>query len=73
MNIITIKKEDDLFPMALKAIGDNCPDVIYAMGNVELLKADNMVAIIGSRKATRQGNSAAYSLDACLLMEKQLL
>ena len=30
MNIITIKKEDDLFPMALKAIGDDCPNVIYA-------------------------------------------
>ena len=61
MNIITIKKEDDLFPMAFNAIGDDCPDVIYAMGNVELLKADNMVAIIGSRKATRQGNGAAHT------------
>ena len=73
MNIITIKKEDDLFPMALKAIGDDCPNVIYAMGNVELLKADNMVAIIGSRKATRQGNGAAYSLGVKSAKEGKII
>ncbi len=60
------QKDDELFPVALKAIGNECPDTIYALGNLELLKSDNMVAIIGSRKASRQGNNAAYSLGAKL-------
>ena len=59
MEIITITKKDPRFPNALKAIGNECPDRIYAIGNIELLKSDNMVAIIGSRKASRRGNNAA--------------
>ena len=31
-------------------------------GNLDLLKSEHMVAIIGSRKATRAGNSKAYEL-----------
>ena len=60
--IITINKEDELFPEAFKAIGEDCPERIYAMGNLDLLKRERMVAIIGSRKATRTGNSKAYDL-----------
>lgn len=60
--IITINKEDELFPEAFKAIGEDCPERIYAMGNLDLLKREHMVAIIGSRKATRTGNSKAYNL-----------
>lgn len=60
--IITINKEDELFPEAFKAIGDDCPERIYAMGNLDLLKRERMVAIIGSRKATRTGNNKAYDL-----------
>ena len=60
--IITINKEDELFPEAFKAIGEDCPEKIYAMGNLDLLKRDHMVAIIGSRKATKTGNSKAYDL-----------
>ena len=60
--IITINKEDELFPDAFKAIGEDCPERIYAMGNLDLLKREHMVAIIGSRKATRTGNSKAYDL-----------
>ena len=60
--IITINKEDEFFPEAFKAIGEDCPERIYAMGNLDLLKRENMVAIIGSRKATRTGNSKAYDL-----------
>ena len=62
--IITINKEDELFPEAFKAIGEDCPERIYAMGNLDLLKRERMVAIIGSRKATRTGNSKAYDLGA---------
>lgn len=57
--IITINKEDELFPEAFKAIGEDCPERIYAMGNLDLLKRERMVAIIGSRKATRTGNRKA--------------
>ena len=60
--IITINKEDEFFPEAFKAIGEDCPERIYAMGNLDLLKRERMVAIIGSRKATRTGNSKAYDL-----------
>ena len=60
--IITINKEDEFFPEAFKAIGEDCPERIYAMGNLDLLKREHMVAIIGSRKTTRTGNSKAYDL-----------
>lgn len=60
--IITINKEDEFFPEAFKAIGEDCPERIYAMGNLDLLKREHMVPIIGSRKATRTGNSKAYDL-----------
>ena len=62
--IITIKKDDELFPEAFKAIGDDCHSQIYVMGNVNLLKETKYVAIIGARKATRAGNSKAYELGA---------
>ena len=60
--IITINKEDEFFPEAFKAIGEDCLERIYAMGNLDLLKREHMVAIIGSRKATRTGNNKAYDL-----------
>lgn len=60
--IITINKEDEFFPEAFKAIGEDCLERIYAMGNLDLLKREHMVAIIGSRKATRTGNIKAYDL-----------
>ena len=62
--IFTIKKDDELFPEAFRAIGDDCHSQIYVMGNVNLLKETNYVAIIGVRKATRAGNSKAYELGA---------
>ena len=64
--IITINKEDELFPEAFKAIGEDCPERIYAMGNLDLLKREHMVAIIGSRKATRTGNSKATTLASAM-------
>lgn len=62
--IVTIKKTDELFPDAFKAIGEDCPETIYAMGNLDLLRVERRVAIIGSRKATRAGCSKAYDLGA---------
>ena len=60
--IITINKNDELFPESFRTIGEECPEKIYAMGKLDLLKSEHMVAIIGSRKATRAGNSKAYEL-----------
>ncbi len=60
--ITTINKNDELFPESFRAIGEDCPERIYAMGNLDLLKSEHMVAIIGSRKATKAGNSKAYDL-----------
>ena len=60
--IITINKNDELFPESFRAIGEECPERIYVMGDLDLLKSEHMVAIIGSRKATRAGNSKAYEL-----------
>jgi hypothetical protein len=60
--ILTINKNDELFPESFRAIGKDCPERIYVMGNLDLLKSEHMVAIIGSRKATRAGNSKAYEL-----------
>ena len=68
--IITINKEDEFFPEAFKAIGEDCPERIYAMGNLDLLKREHMVAIIGSRKATRTGNSKAYNLGISYAFQK---
>ena len=62
--IFTIKKDDELFPEAFRAIGDDCHSQIYVMGKVNQLKKNNYVAIIGARKATRAGNSKAYELGA---------
>ena len=53
--IIEIDKTSELFPQSLLAIGDDCPEKLYLMGNVELLKAEKTVAIIGARAADRNG------------------
>ena len=62
IQIITINKNDELFPESFRVIGEECPERIYALGNLDLLKSEHMVAIIGNRKATRAGNSKAYEL-----------
>ena len=38
--IIEIDKTSELFPRALIEIGDDCPEKLYLMGNVELLNAE---------------------------------
>ena len=60
--IIEIDRTSELFPQSLLAIGDDCPEKLYLMGNVELLKTEKSVAIIGARAADRNGCSKAYSL-----------
>ena len=55
-----ITMEDKEYPYNLKQIED-CPPILYALGNVDLLKNDNAVAIVGSRNA---------SISACRLAEQ---
>lgn len=58
VKLITI--EDEEYPYNLKQIED-CPPILYALGNVDLLKNDNAVAMVGSRNA---------SISACRLAEQ---
>lgn len=64
LGIVSISCQDADFPARLLAIGDDCPAVIHCKGNLELLKADKAVAIIGARSADKEGNTAAYRLGA---------
>lgn len=60
--IIEITKTSELFPQTLLAIGNDCPEKLYLMGNTDLLKQEKAVAIIGARAADRNGCSKAYTL-----------
>jgi DNA processing protein len=64
LGIETIASFDKEYPECFLEIGDEKPSVIFALGNLELLNAENKVAVIGARKADRNGNAAAYQLGA---------
>lgn len=46
-----ITKEDKEYPYNLKQIED-CPPILYALGNIDLLQNNNMLAVVGSRSAS---------------------
>lgn len=56
-----ISAEDDIYPYNLKQIED-FPPILYAKGNVELLKNNNMFAIVGSRNASLSAMKLAENL-----------
>lgn len=60
--ITQIHRTDSNFPRRLRRIGDDCPEVIYCRGNLDLLRQHNRVAIIGARAADDEGCGAAYRL-----------
>lgn len=62
LGIITISCHDDRFHDRLRAIGVECPPLVYCLGNISLLDKDKAVAVIGARAADRPGNHAAYSI-----------
>lgn len=66
VKIISI--EDDLYPYNLKQIED-CPPILYAMGNTDLLKNDNMLAIVGSRNASISACRLAGKISSELALE----
>ncbi|MBB5354898.1 DNA processing protein [Anoxybacillus mongoliensis] len=57
IHIVTIK--DDSYPEWLKHIYDP-PWVLYAKGNVALLKRKKMISVVGTRTPTRQGITAMH-------------
>lgn len=62
MGIVSISCQDANFPKRLLDIGEDCPAAIFCKGNLELLKAEKAVAIIGVRGADKEGNAKAYQL-----------
>lgn len=62
MDIRKITINDKLYPKEFTAIGGDKPQVIYAMGNIDLLLAEHKVAVIGARNCDNNGSKAAYKL-----------
>lgn len=60
LGIISMSCQDADFPKRLIEIGDDCPPVIHCLGNLELLKKEKTVAIIGARAADKQGVNTSY-------------
>ena len=61
IKIITL--EDEYYPYNLRQIED-CPPVLYALGNIELLKNNNAIAVVGSRSASFSASKMAKTLSA---------
>ncbi len=61
VKIITI--EDDIYPYNLKQIED-CPPVLYALGDIELLKNNNALAVVGSRSASFSATKMAKKISS---------
>lgn len=59
-----IKKEDKIFPQKLLEI-KNCPKLLYAIGNIELLY-NNSIAIVGARNCTEYGAKYAKEFGEAL-------
>ncbi|MEK3854062.1 DNA-processing protein DprA [Cytobacillus sp. FSL H8-0458] len=61
IEIITI--DDKLYPINLKSIQDP-PIVLYCKGNIELLKQQKSIAIVGTRTPTDMGTRSAKRLSS---------
>ena len=62
-NFITIN--DDIYPECLKEISDP-PEKLYYKGNLELLKSERMIAVVGTR------NPSSYGKLCCEYMIKKM-
>ncbi|MCM1323075.1 MAG: DNA-processing protein DprA [Acetobacter sp.] len=63
VQIITIDDED--YPYNLKQI-EGAPPVLYALGNIELLKNSNAMAVVGSRNASLSARKLAEQISSDL-------
>ena len=57
-NVTAIVRGSEYYPLMLEEICDP-PAVLFAKGDIEVLKSDNMFAVIGMRSSTRYGNETA--------------
>ena len=71
--IITIEYIDPRYPEVLKRIGNDAPKTLYALGNIDLLTCEHLVAIIGARVVSQEGYNAAYTLAARLAQEGNVI
>ncbi len=71
-NIKIIHLENDYYPENLKLIYSP-PIVIYANGNVNLLKNKNKIGIVGSREASEYGKKSAYALGKKLSLKNVIV
>ena len=62
LGIKTISCQDDDYPERFKAIGNEAPVLIHCLGDTDLLKEENAIAVIGARAADKQGLDASYKL-----------
>lgn len=60
--IVSISCQDKRYPQRLVDIGADAPTMIHCLGNIDLLKEEKAVAIIGARAADKEGNTKAYQL-----------
>lgn len=58
---MTITHADPLFPDSFRKI-TGCPEVLYVLGNSDLLAPGRNAAVVGARKADEAGVDAAYRL-----------
>ena len=65
MNYDFITINDDIYPECLKEISDP-PEKLYYKGNLELLKSERMIAVVGTR------NPSSYGKLCCEYMIKKM-
>ena len=73
MAISAITVHDDNFPKRLQAIGNDCPAIIYCLGNTDLLRKKKAVAIIGARACDKEGYDMAYRLGMKYAQEDNVI
>ena len=62
LGIKTISIQDEEYPEKLKKIKNEAPVLIHMLGNIDLLKRERAVAVIGARSADKEGNAKAFEI-----------
>ncbi len=58
LKVVPIGYNNELYPEQLKDLGKKSPVLLYAKGNLSLLKSTKSVAIIGTRNISSEGSKA---------------
>lgn len=69
-NFFTI--DDDIYPKKLKEI-DDPPQKIYYLGNLDLLKEEKIISVVGTRKASDYGKICCEKIVSELVRENILI